>query len=80
MLQAELHGHGMPQAIASEDYLTSAVFGLLKYLETLDFWQRLTLRADTVTADGTRLLGKLTLHDFGSSDEVEIRFWERYGE
>jgi hypothetical protein len=80
MLQAELHGHGMPQAIASEDYLTSTVFELLKYLEALDFWQRLTLRADTVTADGTRLRGKLTLHDFGPSDEVEIRFWERYGE
>lgn len=79
MIQAELKGHGIREAMVSEDYLTSAVFGLLKYLDSVNFWDRLFRRAVTLALDGSRASGILRLDDFGQIDEVQTFFWKRYG-
>lgn len=41
MLLAEIHGHRIPEVSNSEDYLTSAVFGHLRYLPPSIFWHQL---------------------------------------
>src|SRR5688572_12466244 len=41
MLIAEIHGKILPEAQNHEDYLTSAVFGHLRYLAPSVFWDEL---------------------------------------
>ena len=41
MLIAEIHGLHVPEARNSEDYLTSAVFGHLRYVKPGPFWEAL---------------------------------------
>jgi hypothetical protein len=41
MLAAEIHGHSVPEARNSEDYLTSTVFGHLRYIQPGPFWDAL---------------------------------------
>jgi hypothetical protein len=41
MLLADIHGHSLPAAQDNEDYLTSAVFGHLRYVPPKYFWRRL---------------------------------------
>lgn len=80
MLEAELKGHGIPEAMASEDYLTSTVFGLLTYLDSVRFWGKLFLRAVKPGSGQERASGTLRLHDFGQVEAVETCFWERHGD
>jgi len=44
MLVAEVHGKIVPEAQNSEDYLTSAVFGHLRYVSPAVFWPELLRR------------------------------------
>jgi hypothetical protein len=39
MLMAEIHGHLRPETQDDEDYLTSAVFGHLRYIPPFVFWE-----------------------------------------
>ncbi|MGA2078817.1 MAG: hypothetical protein ABSH52_35470 [Terriglobia bacterium] len=45
MLIADIHGHSLAEAQNNEDYLTSAVFGHLRYIPPEYFWERLLSRA-----------------------------------
>ena len=45
MLLAEIHGHGIGEVERNEDYLTSAVFGHLRYVPPGIFWEEFFLRA-----------------------------------
>jgi hypothetical protein len=38
MLHAEIHGHAAPEVQGNEDYLTSEIFGHLRYLPPSVFW------------------------------------------
>lgn len=46
MLIAEIHGKGMPDVRDHEDYLTSTIFGHLRYLPPSIFWNHLLDRAE----------------------------------
>jgi hypothetical protein len=39
MLMAEIRGHGRPETQDDEDYLTSSVFGHLRYIPPSVFWE-----------------------------------------
>jgi hypothetical protein len=78
MLQAELAGHALSEALGSEDYLTSTVFGLLKYVDGQSFWDNLFHRAVSVGANTEWTLGKLCVAGYGQSTAVEISFWQKY--
>lgn len=79
MLQAELAGHGNRDLASSEDYLTSAVFGLLKYVRPNVFWPDFVARATRVNTDGLRVSLKDSLHiDFSTYDRAAVSFWKAY--
>jgi hypothetical protein len=81
MLQAELAGHGVREVVSSEDYLTSAVFGLLKYVRPNIFWPDFVGRATRVHHDGMRVSLKDDLHiDFSNCDHASVFFWQAYAE
>lgn len=52
MLIAEIHGHVVKEAAGSEDYLTSAIFGHLRYLPPSVFWEEFLAHAVGLPADG----------------------------
>lgn len=69
MLVAEIHGHTVPEVAGSEDYLTSAVFGHLRYIPPAVFWEEFFARAV-----GLPLLGsEPTLLDFLTNSGVRLR-------
>src|ERR1035438_9556502 len=45
MLLAEIHGHSVPEVADNEDYLTSTVFGHLRYVPPAMFWEEFLSRA-----------------------------------
>jgi len=81
MLLAEIHGHRIPEAANSEDYLTSAVFGHLRYLPPSTFWQTLFESALAMPKAESKTLGEY-LEQYGISankfDSLEIHFWPRH--
>jgi hypothetical protein len=81
MLLAEIHGKSLEQARESEDYLTSAVFGHLRYVPPGPFWDDLLNRARGMPgADGREpSLGRV-LADAGlapsSYASMAAHFWK----
>jgi hypothetical protein len=79
MLVAEIHGHIIPEAQGSEDYLTSAVFGHLRYLRPRLFWKDLFANAfnlpiGTPAKTLTAVLANKGI-DFRMFDSVTAHFW-----
>lgn len=83
MLLAEIHGKVLEAARDNEDYLTSAVFGHLRYVPPGSFWDDLFTRARGLPgADGQEpSLGRI-LADAGRSpsaySRLEVHFWRRH--
>lgn len=80
MLLAEIHGKRVEEAQNSEDYLTSTVFGHLRYLPPEIFWESLLRYARDTTAQETALTevvcsGGLTISSY---TELSIRFWPHF--
>jgi hypothetical protein len=83
MLVAEVHGHHIPEAQNSEDYLTSAVFGHLRYLPPNQFWPELFKYAlampeakNSTLSDHLSEIG-IEINKFES---LEIHFWPSHPE
>jgi hypothetical protein len=78
MLQAELYSHASRDILGNEDYLTSAVFGHLRYLPPQIFWQEFFSRAVGSDRESRRSLSAY-LADSGvelsECNSLEIRFW-----
>lgn len=88
MLLAEIHGKSLEAARDNEDYLTSAVFGHLRYVQPGLFWDVLLKRARGLPGPGGQesSLGRV-LANAGRSpsaySRLEVRFWRhhtRHGE
>ncbi len=81
MLLAEIHGHRILEAVNSEDYLTSTIFGHLRYLPPKSFWQDLFEQALAMPGARSRTLAHhleqlgIKITDFESLD---VRFWARH--
>ena len=79
MLTAEIHGKVVEAAQDSEDQLTSAIFGHLRYLGPNSFWPDLFLRAHGARVDGPQM----TMNDYLSNlgvdwvafERVDVSFW-----
>jgi hypothetical protein len=83
MLIAEIHGKRFPEAEGQEDWLTSAVFGHLRFVPPSRFWSRFLNRARTI--DHSSLLSKSRVFgiDVERYTEIQFQFWRscgRYGE
>ena len=83
MLVAELHGHHIPETANSEDYLTSTVFGHLRYLPPWIFWDELFKEALAMPRAMSGTLAGL-LQQLGievkNFETLEVRFWSRHPE
>jgi hypothetical protein len=82
MLQAELYGHGSREILGNEDYLTSAVFGHLRYLPPRLFWQDFFLRAVGSYSQGPPSLMDYLRDsgvDLSKCDSLTVRFWPSHG-
>jgi hypothetical protein len=78
MLLAEVHGHHIQEAQNSEDYLTSAVFGHIRYLPPSQFWPELFKYAlampDAVNRTLSDHLSDIGI-EIGKFEALEIHFW-----
>jgi hypothetical protein len=74
MLIAEKHGKILPEAQNHEDYLTSAVFGDLRYIPPRHFWQALFERTKASTPDEFPLTETVG-HGIGDYTRLETLFW-----
>ena len=74
MLIAENHGKIVPEAETSEDYLTSAVFGHLRYIPPGEFWAKLIEACRPATTDQVPLA---TVIDppLASYSRLGVEFW-----
>lgn len=78
MLLAEIHGKYDVAVRDHEDYLTSTIFGHLRYLPPGPFWSRLFSKAKTLPINGiesslTAVLGDQ--HDLNRYKKLEVHFW-----
>ena len=84
MLLAEIHGKVLGEAQSHEDYLTSAVFGHLRYLPPRVFWDEFFSNAKTVPVNGSEKSLRQFLHDNGASvsecASLQIDFWPNHPE
>ena len=85
MLLAEVHGKRCHAVEGNEDFLTSAVFGHLRYVDRADFWAAVFRRAHTVCGAESSLLNEILAEgvQITGDCEVKFRFWpyaEGYGE
>ena len=82
MLVAEIHGKIVPEAQGIEDYLTSAVFGHLRYIPPRTFWGDLFSRAKSSLAHGPSLSDLLSSqqHPVDGYSELRVQFWQLYEE
>ncbi|SRR6266545_2121551 len=82
MLVAEVHGKIVPEAQGSEDYLTSAVFGHLRYIPPRLFWRGLFARAESSLKNGLSLADLLWPEPgpLPNYTELQIQFWKRHRE
>src|SRR4051812_34678133 len=83
MLVAEIHGKYMSDARLDEDYLTSSVFGHLRYVPPGPFWLALLGRAvslpverECMTAD--RYIRRSVGRQISSYSKLEAYFWPRH--
>jgi hypothetical protein len=82
MLVAEAHGKILAEAQNNEDYLTSAVFGNLRYVAPSHFWHRFLERTKSSTADESPLT-KAMGHPVSNYTRLDVAFWPfspQYGE
>lgn len=79
MLLAEIHGHILREAEGNEDYLTSAVFGHLRYIPPGIFWEEFFRLAKALPIGGEEKPLSEYLADRGSRisefSTLEIHFW-----
>jgi hypothetical protein len=88
VLLAEIHGKTLEGARHSEDYLTSAVFGHLRYVPPGPFWNDLLNRARGLPGPTGKetSLGRLLAaagHSLSAFTGLKIEFWrlhEKHGE
>jgi hypothetical protein len=83
MLVAEIHGKRVAEAQDAEDYLTSAVFGHLRYIPPSVFWPDLFALATRLPdSDGreTRLTEHLARsgHSIADYSQLSAIFWPRH--
>ena len=82
MLLAEIHGKVLEEAQSHEDYLTSAVFGHLRYLPPSLFWDEFFSNAKTLPLDGREKSLSQSLREQGSRvseySAVQIHFWPNH--
>ena len=52
MLLAEIRGHAAPEIAGNEDYLTSTVFGHLRYVSMAPFWEAFFSRSVGLVGEG----------------------------
>jgi hypothetical protein len=82
LLLAEIHGKSLEAARDNEDYLTSAVFGHLRYVPPGPFWDDLFRRAKGLSGtDGCeRSLGLLlAATPFAGYSDLTVHFWSKHG-
>lgn len=74
MLIAENHGKIVPEAETSEDYLTSAVFGHLRYIPPGEFWPQLIEACRPAMIDQAPLASAID-PPLASYSQLCIEFW-----
>lgn len=82
MLVADIHGKIVPESHGSEDYLTSAVIGHLRYVPPGDFWRALFAASRSNAPGGPTLADELwpPENPVGGYSGLSVRFWPREGE
>jgi hypothetical protein len=79
MLMAEIHGHAAAEIAGNEDYLTSAVFGYLRFVSTSSFWEAFFSRARGLPIEGREhsLQEYLDYQNICLSEftKIEAAFW-----
>jgi hypothetical protein len=81
MLLAEIHGHILEAARGDEDYLTSAVFGHLRYLSPTVFWEDFLAESKGLPVE-TSLCQELRKQGLRIStySSLKIHFWPSHTE
>jgi hypothetical protein len=77
MLVAECRGKIRPEVQDDEDYLTSAIFGHLRYLPPSLFWPDLLLRTKGADSEETSLVSVLTAKavSIRGYSRLDVEFW-----
>lgn len=80
MLLAEIHGRYVQEALSFEDYLTSAVFGHLRYIPPGRFWEAFLASAVSLPVNGGEVsalehLQEVTGTPIAAYESLEIIFW-----
>lgn len=80
MLVAEINGKTVLEAQSSEDYLTSAIFGHLRYVHPSTFWSELFRHTKSCDGDtrsfAERLIDRgLSVHNY---TRLTVRFWPKH--
>jgi hypothetical protein len=81
MLLAEINGHVLEAASGDEDYLTSAVFGHLRYIPPTVFWEDFLAETKGFPAEAS-LCQELANQGLKISEYccLKIHFWPRHAE
>jgi hypothetical protein len=83
MLHAEIHGHAAPEVQGNEDYLTSEVFGHLRYLPPSVFWDDFLSCARGLAENSAEqtltayLAGKVGVR-VSDYSTLRVQFWPRH--
>lgn len=85
MLIAEIHGKYVPEARNFEDYLTSAVFGHLRYIKPGAFWDALfeIAKSQPIESNATTAserIRKVIGGQLSSFTTLEVIFWPEHKE
>lgn len=82
MLLADIHGHPVAAAQDDENYLTSAVFGHLRYIPPKDFWGRLLSLAHGLAERQPRNslddFIRQTGHGVSEYESLKVHFWPKH--
>jgi hypothetical protein len=82
MLVAELHGHTSHDLADDEDFLTSTVFGHLRYVRPATFWECLFSKALSPARDGRETSLREFLEKRGvkiaSFATLDVHFWPKH--
>jgi hypothetical protein len=83
MLLAEIHGKYVSEARSDEDYLTSTVFGHLRYVPPGPFWETVLSRATSLPVAGrcstaAEYIKRRAGQAISSYTTLEAHFWPRH--
>jgi hypothetical protein len=81
MLIADIRGHPLAEAQSNEDYLTSAVFGHLRYVPPTHFWDKLLQLARGLPGEGERSVADLVRQGgqrLSAYRSLEVFFWPEH--